>query len=153
THLFAEHSSQAHLLKGQKMAVTSANMCRDVCRSDVQRAAQSSLLPVFALGRSRYLNIQPLGVILSFCFLKYCFFSFTPVYFSVVKQQCSKVRYILAIPVESVPSFINCDYCPGEMRLTCIYGHKNLVTVTKTRFKKCIKKKKSDRGFLFCSWL
>lgn len=67
----ANVASGKQLLKGQKMAVTSANMCRDVCRSEVQRTAQSSLLPVFALGRSRYLNIQPLGVILSFCFHKY----------------------------------------------------------------------------------
>lgn len=61
-----------------------------------------------------------------------------PVHFPLVKQQCGEVRYILAVLVESAPSFISCDYCPGEMRLTNICGHKDLVTVTEAKFKKCI---------------
>lgn len=53
------------------MAATSANIGRDVCKSELQRSAQSVLLPVFALRRSGYLNIRPLGVIMSFCFHKH----------------------------------------------------------------------------------
>lgn len=67
-HKVCKVASQKQRLKGQRKVATSLNMCRGVCRSEVQKAAQSALLPVFALCRSGYLNIRPLGVIMSFRF-------------------------------------------------------------------------------------
>lgn len=67
-----------------------------------------------------------------------------------MKWQCGEVRYILAVSVESVPSFISCDYYPGEMRATYICGHKDLVAATGAEFKKCIKK--NDRRIFILLW-